>query len=84
MNSTTAIHLIHDIIDFIIEISELEMNIESINDEVIQTKKVNTILVKIRNENDHKSEIHLIKMHYYSKAEFNLLSLNQLKFHEHY
>ena len=84
LNSTTTIHLIHDIIDFIIEVSELEMNIESTNNEIIQTKKVDTILLKIRNENDHESEVHLIKMHYCLKAKSNLLSLNQLKSHEHY
>ena len=84
LNSTTAIYLIHDIIDFITEISELKMSIESINNEVIQTKKINTMLLKTQNKNDHKSEVHLIKMHYCLKAKFNLLSLNQLKFHEHY
>lgn len=65
-----------------LEISRLEIKIESISNDILKIKNINIYVLKIKLENPNEI-LHLIKMYYYSNAKFNLISLRQIESQKH-
>jgi hypothetical protein len=82
MNTTAVVHIIHDLILFMTELNSQFEWIETITNQKIQIRDVETINLEIM-LNDENSNVHLHDVHYCLEVNSNLLSLNVLEEKHH-
>jgi hypothetical protein len=82
MNTTAVVHITHDLILFMIELNNQFEWIETVIDQEIQTRDVETINLEIMLNNENIN-VHLHDVHYCLEVNSNLLSLNVLKEKHH-
>jgi uncharacterized protein YlxP (DUF503 family) len=82
MNTITIVHIIHDLILFVTELNSQFEWIETITNQKIQIRDVETINLEIM-LNDENINVHLHDVHYYFEVNSNLLSLSELEEKHH-
>ncbi len=84
MNTTAVVHITHDLILFMTELNSQFEWIETVIDQEIQTRDVETINLDVILDNDENTKkqfinIHLHDVHYCFEVNSNLLSLDVLE-----
>jgi hypothetical protein len=82
MNTIAVVHIIHDLILFMTELNSQFEWIETITNQKIQIRDVETINLEIM-LNDENINVHLHDVHYCLEVNSNLLSLSVLKEKHH-